>query len=45
MDRPIDKPIPMPLALVVKNVLKIRSKSSGEMPVPESSIATRDLGL
>src|SRR5262249_50842167 len=41
IDRQIDKPIPMPSALVVKNELKIWSITFGSMPLPESSTVTR----
>src|SRR5262245_64480193 len=41
IDRQIDKPIPMPSALVVKNELKIRSITFGSMPLPASSTVTR----
>src|SRR5215472_11008297 len=36
----MDKPIPIPLLLLVKNGSKMRFNVSGSIPEPESSIAT-----
>ncbi len=36
----MDKPIPIPWALVVKNASKIRFSSFGAIPTPESRTAT-----
>ncbi|MNR01013.1 hypothetical protein D3C85_1168050 [compost metagenome] len=40
MERQIDRPMPMPSALVVKNALNSRSASSGAMPLPASRTVT-----
>jgi hypothetical protein len=40
IERQIESPIPMPLALVVKKALKSRSAFSEEIPTPQSVTLT-----
>ena len=39
----MERPIPIPVALVVNSGLKIRSRLAGSIPVPVSSIDTRTI--
>ncbi len=41
IDRQMDRPIPIPCGLVVKNASKMRVRSLGSMPVPQSATVIR----